>query len=80
VRCRVDAPSAEIVVSDDGAGLGPRRHDSHGIEIMHERARLIDADLTITDGAPGGTVVVVRLPGASSPRGEDAATDKRVRA
>ena len=65
VRCRVQAPDAEIVVSDDGRGLGPRRHDSQGLEIMNERARLAGATLSITDAVPRGTVVRVATPGLS---------------
>ncbi len=62
VRCAVDAPTAEIVVRDDGKGLGEGRPDSYGIEIMRERARLVDADLTIENAAPCGTTVTLRLP------------------
>jgi signal transduction histidine kinase len=64
VQCRVAPPSAEIVVSDDGRGLGAGRDDSHGLEIMRERAALIDADLDVGDNRPRGTVVAVRLPGS----------------
>src|SRR3954452_24741170 len=67
VQCSVAPPVAEIVVIDNGRGLGPRREDSHGLEIMRERAALVDGDLTVTDNSPRGTVVSVRLngPGAS---------------
>jgi signal transduction histidine kinase len=68
VTCRVDAPEAEIVVSDDGAGLRPGRRDSHGIEIMHERARLIGAELTIGRARPHGTVLTVLLPAPTPAR------------
>jgi signal transduction histidine kinase len=63
VTCRVAPPTAEIVVSDNGHGLGARRDDSHGLEIMRERAALIDAELDVIDNAPHGTVVAVRLDG-----------------
>ena len=56
VLCRVAPPSAEIVISDDGRGLGTGRDDSHGLEIMRERAALIDADLERPDNVPHGTV------------------------
>lgn len=62
VRCSVEAPGAEIVVQDDGTGLGTGRPDSWGLEIMRERALLIGADLTIEDARPHGTVVRVRVP------------------
>jgi signal transduction histidine kinase len=63
VTCRVAPPSAEITVADNGHGLGSRRDDSHGLEIMRERAALVDGDLTVTDNSPHGTVVSVRLNG-----------------
>ncbi|MGI8524300.1 MAG: histidine kinase [Nocardioides sp.] len=61
VRCTVAPPYAEITVADDGGGLQPGREDSHGIEIMHERAHLVDAELSIGPRLPRGTVVAVRL-------------------
>ena len=76
VQCRVAPPSAEIVVSDDGNGLGIGRDDSHGLDIMRERAALIDADLEVGDNLPRGTVVAVRLPGNGVSRADtDAAPD-----
>jgi signal transduction histidine kinase len=63
VQCSVAPPVAEISVADNGNGLGPRREDSHGLEIMRERAALVDGDLTVTDNSPRGTVVSVRLNG-----------------
>ncbi len=62
VDCRVAAPNAEIVVSDDGDGLGRARPDSFGLDIMRERATLIDADLVVRPGEPRGTVVRVTVP------------------
>ena len=61
VQCSVAPPSAEIVITDNGRGLGARREDSHGLEIMRERAALVDGELCVTDNAPHGTVVAVRL-------------------
>lgn len=63
VTCVVHAPDAQVRVSDDGRGMQPGRSDSHGLQIMRERARLIGADLTIEDGLGSGTVVTVRLVG-----------------
>jgi len=63
VQCSVTPPSAEIMVVDNGRGLGRGREDSHGLEIMKERAALIDADLSVQDNAPHGTLVSVRLDG-----------------
>ena len=62
VTCRVAAPAAEIMVRDDGSGLGTGRPDSYGLAIMRERAGLIDADLQIESVEPSGTVVTVRVP------------------
>jgi len=61
VQCSVAPPSAEIVVSDNGRGLGPGREDSHGLEIMRERAALVDGRLTVAENTPHGTVVSIRL-------------------
>ena len=62
VTCRVVAPAAEIMIRDDGRGLGTGRPDSYGLAIMRERAQLIDADLAIESVEPNGTVVTVRVP------------------
>jgi signal transduction histidine kinase len=63
LRCRISPPGAEIEVSDDGRGLGPRRTDSHGLTIMQERAERIGAELEITSPISDnrGTRVLVRL-------------------
>lgn len=78
VLCRVHAPEAEVVVRDDGHGLRPGRHDSQGIEIMHERARLIGAELRLENTAPRGVVMAVRLPSrppaAAAPTSDDRVT------
>ncbi|GAB2879728.1 sensor histidine kinase [Nocardioides pacificus] len=62
VACHVDPPRAAIVVTDDGNGMGPPRPDSHGLRIMHERARLIGARLDIRDRETGGVVLTVEVP------------------
>ncbi|MGC4112374.1 MAG: histidine kinase [Nocardioides sp.] len=67
VQCSVAPPYAEVVVADNGNGLGPGRDDSHGLEIMRERAGLIAGELLVSDNHPHGTVVSVRLDGVSSP-------------
>jgi signal transduction histidine kinase len=68
VRCSVEAPGAEILVQDDGRGMGEGRPDSWGLQIMRERALLIGAELSIADVQPHGTLVAVRLP---SPRNSE---------
>lgn len=79
VSCRVRAPAAEIDVLDNGTGIGPGRHDSQGIDIMHERARLIGAELLLVNRRPRGTAVTVRLP-ATTRVTADTPTEKAVSA
>jgi signal transduction histidine kinase len=73
VSCTVHPPNAEIVVRDDGTGLGKSREDSHGLRIMRERADQIGAALEIGD-ATGGVQLVVRLgaPTAATESADDA--------
>lgn len=73
VTCRIHPPDAELVVEDDGAGLGPGRADSYGLEIMKERAARTRAMLEIRPRNPRGTYVGVRvgLPGGSPPPAQD---------
>lgn len=61
VRCSVQAPYAEIVVSDDGLGLQAGRRDSHGLSIMRERAALIGGVLDVRSSPSRGTTVSVRV-------------------
>ncbi|MGD9959684.1 sensor histidine kinase [Nocardioides sp.] len=70
VHCTVAAPSAEVIVRDDGRGLGDLRHDSHGVRIMHERARLIGAAVTLENGESGGVVMRVVVSPAPHLAGE----------
>jgi signal transduction histidine kinase len=61
VTCRVDPPFAHLRVEDDGRGLGDKRHDSFGLEVMRERADRLGGILTIGERDPHGTFVDVRL-------------------
>ncbi|RLV49147.1 hypothetical protein D9V37_11335 [Nocardioides mangrovicus] len=63
VSCTVRPPYAEIEVIDDGVGLQPGRHDSHGLRIMRERAEGIGARLEVANrtGDTSGTQLRVRL-------------------
>jgi len=59
VACHVDPPYAFLRVEDDGRGLGTRRVDSFGIEIMRERANRLGGQLTVGERTAGGTFVEV---------------------
>jgi signal transduction histidine kinase len=67
VTCRVDPPRAQIVVEDDGKGLGSGRADSFGLEIMRERAERLRGTLQVrrrdTRGTRVEVVVGTPLPG-----------------
>lgn len=80
VHCRVHAPRAIITVSDDGRGMQQARSDSHGLEIMRERAMLIGGRLSI-DPAPDGGLVVTVAVGTDLPAEDDLdRDDKKVKA
>jgi signal transduction histidine kinase len=68
VQCTVAPPLAEITIADDGRGILGRREDSHGLEIMAERARLVEARFTVQRREPRGTVISVVLEGSPSGR------------
>lgn len=61
VHCHVHAPAASITIRDDGRGLGDARSDSYGLGIMRERARLVGAELVLSEPPTGGLEVAVRL-------------------
>jgi signal transduction histidine kinase len=61
VVCRVEPPFAHIRVEDDGGGMGTKRHDSFGLEIMRERAVRLGGALTIGARDPRGTFVDIRV-------------------
>lgn len=63
--CRVRltrADAVEIVISDDGVGLPPRRRAGVGFSSMRERASEVGGTCTVEAGSPSGTVVRARLP------------------
>ena len=68
VQCTVAPPLAEITIVDDGRGILDRREDSHGLEIMAERARLVEARFTVQRREPRGTIISVVLEGSPSSR------------
>jgi signal transduction histidine kinase len=66
VTVSVHPPRAQLIVEDDGHGMGPGRHDSYGLQIMRERATSLGATLFISERAGGGTRVEVGV-GAPTP-------------
>jgi signal transduction histidine kinase len=61
VTCRVDPPFAHLRIEDDGRGLGSKRIDSFGLEVMRERADRLGGQLEVGQRDPHGTFVDVRL-------------------
>jgi signal transduction histidine kinase len=61
VRCTVRPPFAEIEVADDGTRPHSPAGDSHGLQIMRERASSIDADLVVEAPSPGRPGTRVRV-------------------
>ena len=61
VTCHVDPPFAHLRVEDDGRGLGAKRIDSFGLEVMRERADRLGGVLDVGQRDPRGTFVDVRL-------------------
>jgi signal transduction histidine kinase len=58
----VEAPYAQLTITDDGRGLGTPREDSFGLRMMKERAERIDATLRVrnrTTGSHGTEVTLV---------------------
>ena len=65
VVLQVDSDGVRLVIEDDGIGLSEERRKDHaslGLIGMEERARFIDARLSIQCRAGRGTSVVVELP------------------
>ena len=74
VTCRVDPPFAHLRIEDDGRGMGTKRHDSFGLEVMRERAARLGGALTIGEREPHGTFVDVQVgerPTRKSPHTSD---------
>jgi signal transduction histidine kinase len=66
VSCLVRPPRADVVIEDDGRGLGAsHRRDSFGMTVMQERADRIGATLVVGPSDRGGTRVSVSLDGKS---------------
>jgi signal transduction histidine kinase len=61
VTAHLRPPIADLTIEDDGVGLTRGREDSFGIDVMRERATVINGSFTIRDRFGGGTVVAVRV-------------------
>ena len=70
-------PDAEITVADDGVGLRRPRDDSHGLQIMRERAEPHRRHARHRRDADRGPAVTVGLPEPARPT--TAATDALTR-
>jgi len=64
IRLRAAGRATEMVVTDNGTGIGSAatRGDGLGLRIMAHRARLIGADFSIGAAPAGGTTVTCSLP------------------
>lgn len=67
VHCQVHAPEARITVADDGCGMQQAGPTSNGLDIMRERAMLINASLDLGETPGGGLSVTVRVPASRLP-------------
>ena len=68
VECVVHAPDALVSITDNGRGLGEGRDGSYGLTIMHERAKLIGAVLSVEEQPGGGVRVCVQVGRAFPPQ------------
>ena len=63
VDTAAEAAELELVIRDDGAGIGPRAAGGIGLTSMRERAEELGGSLSVRSDAGGrGTVVAARLP------------------
>lgn len=70
VTAVIDPPRALLRVEDDGAGLGARRRDSYGLDIMRERAERLGARLVVEERKPRGTRIEVSVGGNDGGKGQ----------
>lgn len=71
VSLTTDGRHIHLEIEDDGAGLPAERPGHYGLNTMRDRARRINADLTITDRPDGGTIVALQTrPASATPEGD----------
>jgi signal transduction histidine kinase len=61
VDCVINPPAARLSIADDGRGLGAKRADSFGLDVMRERAERIGGALAVGPREGGGTVVTATV-------------------
>ncbi len=61
VRAMVEGDLVELIVSDNGSGIGAKAHRGRGMRQMHDGASAIGARLQIHEAHPSGTRVVLRV-------------------
>ena len=62
IEARAQGAGAVLRLADDGCGFDTAQPARKGLLALHERAQAMGAQLALTSG-PGGTEVVIRLPG-----------------
>ncbi len=62
----IDAGALHLDINDDGQGIPAAHRIGVGLHTMHERARELGGNCTITRGPSGGTTIQVRLPMAAA--------------
>jgi len=72
VRLSLDDRAMELVVADDGRGIGADRGAGVGLHSMRERAEELGGTFAVGPGPAGGTRVEVRLPLADGELGTGA--------
>jgi signal transduction histidine kinase len=76
VSCRIDPPHAYLRVADDGIGRGTDKSaDSHGLDIMAERAARAGVSLVIRERRGGGTIVEIKTQGGDDGQTKESMTD-----
>jgi signal transduction histidine kinase len=62
VRMKTTATDLELMVEDDGQGIGPNACTGIGTISMHERVSLLDGTIQINKRETGGVCIEVRIP------------------
>ena len=71
VSLDTDGRRIRVEIEDDGKGAPADRPGHYGLNTMRDRAKRINADLTITDRPEGGTIVALQTrPAIASPEGD----------